>query len=127
MKTGSDLQEATETAQHANSAMRGLGDPAENLEKSALARTIAADNPDNFSLFDLETYVLQSPEFFNLVALDDLLSVQEVSCLASKIARFASNHITQYVIMFALQLVAHEIAFAKIFYCYDGLGHDFLC
>ena len=73
-----------------------------------------------FALLDLEAYILQCPEFFNLVALNDLPSVQRVDSFASKVASLASDHITQRRIRFP-PVVADEVTLRKIFNCYDGL------
>ena len=39
----------------------GRGDPTENLQQRGLASTVAADDPNGFSRFDLERDVIESP------------------------------------------------------------------
>ena len=47
-------------------------DAAEDLQQRALAGAVATNDAKNFALLDLETHVLKRPEFFDLVALNNL-------------------------------------------------------
>jgi hypothetical protein len=49
---------------------RRFGDAAQDLEQCAFARALAADNSQDLALLDLETDILERPEFLELVALN---------------------------------------------------------
>src|SRR5438309_1826477 len=54
MESGSDFEQRSYAAPDLYTAPGGLGDAGQNLQQRALARAIAADDPDHFSALDLE-------------------------------------------------------------------------
>ena len=116
MKAGADLKQAGNPPPDFDPASGGLGDAAEYFQQGALAGAVAADNAEDFPLLDLEAYVLERPEFFNVIALDDLSSAHEIDGLAGKVFSFAADDIAQRNIAFALNgSVADEKGFGKVF------------
>ena len=103
VKAGADLEQAADAAAQPHPPLGRLGDAAEDLEQRALAGSVAADDADDLALLDLEADILQRPEFLDLVALNDLSAVEEISRLAHEIARLAPNDVTQRRITLALQ------------------------
>ena len=94
-----------------HAACGGLGDAAENLEQRALAGSIASDDANHLALLHLEAYILQRPEFLDLVALNDLPAVEQIGCLAREIARLASDDVAQRRVALALSgLVTNQVA-----------------
>src|SRR5262249_13393550 len=99
-------------------------DAAKNLEKRALARSIASDDTDNLAFLHLEADIPQRPEFLDLVALDDLPAVEQIVRLAQKISRLSSDDVPQRRITLTLiGPVTDQIPLRQIFYRYGDIGH----
>ena len=62
MEAGAHLKERADAAVNVRSADGGLRDPREQFEERALARPVAANDPDDLSVPDLERRVLERPE-----------------------------------------------------------------
>src|SRR5262249_53684829 len=78
MKPRTHFEQARDTSPGSHSASSRLRDATKDLQKRAFASTVASDDAKNLTLLDLEVNVPQRPEFFDLVALNDLPAVQHV-------------------------------------------------
>ena len=43
-------------------SLRGFRDPRKNPEKGAFPRSVSADDPEHFTLFDIERYTVKRPD-----------------------------------------------------------------
>src|ERR1700722_4224836 len=113
VKASPDLKEAGDAASEHRSPPGRLGNAAEDLQKCALARAVAADNAKYLALLDLEADVLQRPELLAFVTLDDLSLADDVERLAREIADFKPNDVAQRRVARAALVgtVPHQIAF----------------
>ncbi len=68
MEAGADLQQRPNAAADLRAPLRRLRDPREDLEERRLAGAVAADDPHNLALLDLERNVLERPDMALLVA-----------------------------------------------------------
>ena len=93
MKTRSDLEQARNASTQQNSPLRRFRDAAQDLEQRALAGTVAANDANNFTLLNLEAYVLERPEFLDLIALNDLSPAKQVDCFAHEVAGLATDDV----------------------------------
>jgi len=64
VEAGADFQEAGDAALDADAARGGFGDAAEDFEQGRFAGAIAANDADDFALFDGEGDVAEGPEVF---------------------------------------------------------------
>src|SRR3546814_10575150 len=87
MKTGADFQEAGNAAVESNPTCARFRDAAQYLEQRGLAGAVVADDADAFALADFEIDILQGPELFDLVAVDDRAAGLEIPCLADPVLR----------------------------------------
>src|SRR3546814_10376576 len=87
MKTGADFQEAGNAAVESNPTCARFRDAAQYLEQRGLAGAVVADDADAFALADFEIDILQGPELFDLVAVDDRAAGHEIPCLADPVLR----------------------------------------
>ena len=62
MEPRSHFQQAGDAAFDSDFAAGGRGNPGEDSQQSALARAIAANDAEDFALFDLKADILQSPD-----------------------------------------------------------------
>ncbi len=62
MEPGSNLEEAADAAVELDRPLGRLGDAREELEQRALAGAVAADEPEDLALPDLEGDVAQRPQ-----------------------------------------------------------------
>src|ERR1700693_2439552 len=61
VKAGADCEQACNTSAERDPPLRRLGDAGENLQKRALAGTVAADDAQYLAAFDLEADILEGP------------------------------------------------------------------
>ena len=102
MKAGADLQQARHPPAQPDAPCGRLGDAAQDLEQRALAGAVPTDDANDLAALDLETDVLERPEFLDLVALNDLAAAKRIDCLSREVPRFPGNHVAQRGITFAL-------------------------
>jgi hypothetical protein len=93
VKAGADLEKACDAPPQHNLSLCRLRDAAQDLEKSALSGAVAANDPKNFTLPNLEAYVLESPELLDLIALNNLSASEYVDCLAHEVSSLAADDI----------------------------------
>src|SRR5262249_36903109 len=80
---------------------------------------------EHLALLDFETNILQSPEFFHLIALHDLSATGEVGRLSCKVSHLTANHVAQGRVTFALgRAVSDQIALREILNGNDDVGHE---
>ena len=63
MKSGADFEQTAQTSAKGNGAPSGIRDFGNNLQQSALAGTIPAENPDHIALGNFEANIIESPKF----------------------------------------------------------------
>ena len=95
MKAGAHFQQAGYSSPQANGSCGRFGDPAEDLQKRALAGPIAPDDSDDFAAFDLEADVFERPEFLDAISLQNLAAANEVAHLAFEIGGFKLDRVAQ--------------------------------
>ena len=121
MEPRADLEQAGDPAADADAAFGGLGDAAEDLQQGALPGSVAADDGYDFAVADFEGDIPQGPEFLDLVALNDLLTAEDVPSLAGEIAGVPCENIAQGgVFLPGGALVAYKVALAEILDANDG-------
>src|ERR1700730_3735770 len=128
MKSGTNLEQAGHTASKCHPPSRRFGYAAQNLEQRAFARAVAADNYQDLRLLDLETDILERPEFLDLVALNHLSSANDVDGFTGSVADLAPDDIAQSRILrgvSATGLMAHEVFFGQVFDGNDCVGHRY--
>src|SRR5262249_32845938 len=127
METGSDFEQTRDTAAQEHPPLRRLRDPAEDLQQGALAGAVAADDTEHFAPLDLETHIVERPEYLYLVPLYDLSPAQHVEGLTPKILHSARNDLAKRHIPTAPSgHMSEEIAFGQIFDGNDGVGHGMM-
>ena len=62
METGTDLQQARDTAAGADSAHSRSGDLTEEFQQGGLAGAVLADDADHVALLDLEVDIAERPD-----------------------------------------------------------------
>ena len=62
MKSNTDFQQARNAAIQVRRSLGRLGDPADDFQQRALARSVAADHADHFTVVQIERHVAKSPE-----------------------------------------------------------------
>jgi hypothetical protein len=95
MKSGANLEQAGHTASKCHPPSRRFGDAAQDLEQRAFARAVAADNSQDLALLDLETDILERPEFLDLVALNGLSSANNVDSFTGNVADLTPNYVAE--------------------------------
>src|SRR5262249_50151230 len=125
MKARPDLKQARDTPPNHNAPLGRLRDAAQNLEKRAFSRAVAANDTDNLTLRDLEAHILERPQLLYLVTLTDLTPAEQVDCLARKVAGFAGDDVAQRMVVQSLfaRSVAEQVALGQIFNGDDGIWH----
>ena len=101
-------------------------DAAQDLEKRALADSVAPNDPQHLAALDLEADIFQGPELFHLITKDDLSAADTISRIAYKIADVVADHIAQRSMMLVAlvtPLVSHQVAFGQILDDDGGVGH----
>src|SRR5262249_8740399 len=63
VKSRPNLKQTAHAATQPHASLGWFGNPAENLEQRAFARSIAPDDAKNLSLLDFEAHVPQCPKF----------------------------------------------------------------
>jgi hypothetical protein len=74
--------------------------------------------PRTSALLDLETDILERPEFLDLVALNDLSSANNVNSFTGNVADLTPNHVAQSRIVraaLAARLMSHQVFFGQGF------------
>jgi hypothetical protein len=64
MESGSDFKQAGHSTSDFHSAFAGLCDTGEDLQESAFARSISANDADYLSTLNIEIDLAQSPKLF---------------------------------------------------------------
>jgi len=109
-KTVANLQQAGGPPIDGYAAGGRFGDATEDLEQSGFSCVVAADDAHAVPLLDLEVDVLECPEFFYLIALDDGATMDHVAGLARQVADVASDDVAQGRVALALGgVVADEV------------------
>src|SRR5262249_44945176 len=117
MKSGADLEKASDPPAQPRPTFGGLRDAAENLEQRALASPMSSDDTDSLAFLHLEADIFQRPEFLDFVALNNLSAVEQIYRLTQEISRLSSNDVPQRRIMLSLSgLVTDQIPFRQFFY-----------
>ena len=93
MKAGADFQQTGHAAMDRYPPPGRFGDATEDLEQGGFAGAIVADDADTVPLLNLEVDVPKGPEFFDLVALDNLTAGDHVAGLADEIPGVSGHHI----------------------------------
>src|SRR5690348_2816287 len=62
MEPSSNFQKTRDTTVDTDLAFRGNGNSAQDLQHGALSGTVPADNPNYFTVFDIDRYVPKRPE-----------------------------------------------------------------
>src|SRR3984893_18899420 len=111
VEAGADLQEARDPPAQAHAPRSRLRDAAQNFEYGALAGTVLADDANDLTALHVEAHVLERPEFLDLVALNDLPTMEGIDRLACEVACFAGDHVAERHIALALSAaMANEVA-----------------
>ena len=87
-----------------------------------------ADNSQDLALLDLETDIVERPEFLDLVALNGLSSANNVDSFSGNVADLTPNHVAQSRIVRAALtagLMAHQVFFGQVFDGNDCVGHRY--
>jgi len=126
VEAGAHLQQAGHPALDRHPPGARLGDAAQDLEQRTLARAVAPDNAHGFPAPDLEAHVLDRPDLFQVVALDDRLAAQQVGRGAPEGARIVHQSIAQGRVAAFLRLVADGVFFAQVFGLDDDVSHSIL-
>lgn len=95
MEAGADLEQACHSAFDRDSAGRGFGDAAEDLEQRRLARAVAADDAHALALFDVEGDVLQRPEFLRPGSRGFLSTREGMEDFAAQLFRAVDQDVTE--------------------------------
>src|SRR5256885_7906464 len=95
MKTRADFEQTAYSAPHVDRAFGRLGDSAEDFQQRALARAIAANQSDAFTLLDAERDVLERPKRIGVVCnrqggFEE--SLRQADC--------AHEHVAEHLVMF---------------------------
>src|SRR5208337_5238920 len=120
MESGADLEEAGGPAIDADSSLGGNGNPAQNFQQRALTRTVAADDANHFTLFDLKRNVLQRPEVQLLQ-----LFLPAGPKPGERRAHRALDRMAQAVTV--VPLMADSVPFAEVLDDDDRIGHGKVC
>src|SRR5215469_1776687 len=117
MEPSSNLQQAADSSAQPGPPLGRLSDATEYLQERALPGPIAADDADDLAFLDLETYILERPEFLDFAALRHVMAVRNLDRLAREIQQPVSDDVAErrvVLVAFAAGLVLNEVAFRQI-------------
>ena len=123
MEAGADLEQRGDPTVEDDAPGGGFGDAGKDFEQGGFARAIAADDAEHLASLDLERHILERPEFFYGVALDDLPPACHIDCLADIVPAVADDGVAQRVVALLRPVVADEIGLGQVFDGNDGVGH----
>src|SRR5271155_2083581 len=118
MKAGADLEQARDTAAQGDPPGGRFCDAAQNLQKGALAGSVAADDAENLAFPDLKIDIPKRPEFLDLTSLEKLSTASGPDRHAREITDLLSDHIAQRripLVASASRLVLDNVTFGQIF------------
>src|SRR5262249_29661749 len=95
VKPGADFEQARDTSVQHNPAPGRFSNATQDLEKRALAGSVAPDNAQYLTAIHLETDILERPELLNLITEDHLSPADDIDRIAPEVADPVSNHIAQ--------------------------------
>src|SRR5437868_5514263 len=109
MKTNADFKKTGDSPSDSNASLGWIGDPAEDFQKSRLARAVAADDSDDLSSFDLEIDVAQGPKLLS----PGTVVPRPRSHPGQRCPNGVLNHVTQSISL--SPVAANDVALRQVF------------